>query len=306
MQNRAPDPLMTWMLCGLAILITVANSTSLPTSGGLWSHIGHCTDSTPSDIWNGHYYVLVTSVFLHANFLQGLGITHLAFNIYWMFRMGSVLETTIGTLYYFLFWVGAAIVGSCAELAVTGGTAIGLSGVVYAIFGLMWAGRGRYPEWGEWASPANIQMFIGWGLLCYVLTAMHQMSVANWTHAGGLAFGYAVGLLFFVRRQRWIGASVLSVLLAVSVLSVTFMPWSADWTFWKGNKAFEAGNYPRAVYWYNKCIENGFDKDTAWGNIASAWHNKGIIDSQNQHIKDAAADFELESQANNHTTQPPL
>jgi len=305
MQNRAPDPLMTWMLCGLAVLITVANTTSSPTGSDLWSHIGHCTDSSAGDIWNGRYYYLVTSVFLHANFLQGVGITHLAFNVYWLFRMGSVLESTIGTLYYFLFWVAAAVVSSCAELAVTGDTGIGLSGVVYAIFGLLWAGRGRYPEWGELASPANIQLFIGWGILCFVLTALHLMNVGNWAHTGGLVFGYGVGLAFFVRRQRWIGVASVAVLVAMSIFSVTFMPWSPDWTFWKGNKAFDVENYPRAVYWYNKSLKNGFDQETAWDNIAAAWHNKGINDSEKQDIKDATVDFDLEKQAETHTTQPP-
>ena len=305
MQNRAPDPLLTWMLCGLAVLITVANTTSSPSATDLWSHIGHCTDATPSDIWNGHYYFLISSVFLHSNFMQGLGVTHLIFDVYWMFRMGSVLESTIGTLYYFLFFLAAAFVSSCAELLVTGSTGIGLSGVVYAVFGLLWAGRGRYPEWGEMASPANIRLFISWGILCFILTALHLLAVGNWAHTGGLAFGYGVGLAFFVPRHRWIGVASVVALVGLTVLSLTYMPWSADWTFWKGNKAFDADNYARAIYWYNKSLKDGVDPEPAWENIASSWHNQAIIDAQKQDLKKAAADLDLEKLAEAHITQAP-
>jgi len=303
MQNRVSEAHMTWMLCAVCILVTVANSTSSVSGTDLWSHIGHCTDATPEDIWNGHYYLLITSVFLHANFTQGFGIAHLAFNMIWLFRMGSVLEISIGTVYYFLFWVAAAAVSSCAELAVTGSTGIGASGVVYAIFGMLWAGRGRYPEWGQWANASNIRLFLGWGIFCLVMTDLHIMQVANWAHAGGLAFGYCVGAALLIPRQRWIAVGSLVALLTMSAFSLTYMPWSANWTFWKGNKEFTAQNYTQAVSWYKKSLKLGVDPSAAWENIGSAWNNKAILDSQKGDLNASTTDFQQEGLANGHIGQ---
>ena len=99
---------------------------------------------------------------------------------------------------------------------------IGMSGVVYAMFGLMWAGRGMYPAWGAVATQYNLRLFIGWGLFCLVATyipALH-FAVANGAHGGGFLLGLSLGFLFFAPRRRWIWAVPLALLVAATIFAV--------------------------------------------------------------------------------------
>lgn len=296
MQERSPAPIMTWMLCGLCVLVTLANSTSSPGTGGLWSQIGHCTDSTAEYVWDGHYTTLVTSIFLHANVLQGIGITHLIFNLFWLNKMGSMLERTLDTFYYFLFWVAAAAVGSCSELALSSSIGIGASGVVYAMFGLLWAGRNHHADWRELANPDNLRLFIGWGLFCVVMTMVGWLQVANGAHAGGLLFGCCIGVLVFVPRQRLAAVIVLCAHVTLCMFALTYMPWSAQWTWWKADREFDSHQYAKAIDWYQRSLKRGSSPNDMWENIAKSWYNLGadaaqrgdyagaVYDEQHAHI----------------------
>ena len=91
-------------------------------------------------IWAGGYWALVTSTFVHFE------LWHVAFNIYWIWMLGTRLERAIGTLPFLAFFLASASISSSFQLAVSGTTGIGASGVVYAIFGFMWVTRERYPR----------------------------------------------------------------------------------------------------------------------------------------------------------------
>ena len=274
-----PEP-TTALLCLICILVTLAHSTTRAGDPGLWAHIGHFTDVDSAAIWSGHYSPLFTNIFLHADITRGFGITHIIFDVYGLYLIGSMIEKTIGPVWYILFVVVSAIVGSCAELAWSGTVGIGASGVVYALFGLLWAGRYRYPEWQTIANPSNMQWMIGWGVYCIFTTYTGYMHIANGAHFGGLAFGLCVGLLCFSRTRRWLWTVPLAGILAICALSLTYMPWSAYWLWWKGERAFKAEDYVRAADYYERSVRHGGDADDGWHNVAAAWHNKAIDDQE--------------------------
>ncbi|MBV9849750.1 MAG: rhomboid family intramembrane serine protease [Armatimonadetes bacterium] len=219
-------PLLTWLLCAASVVTTgLFWLAQQPGHTIAYSSLGPVA---APDIWGGQYWGLVTGVFLHG------GLLHLLFNMIWLYQLGGMLERSLNTLTYLVFVVAAAAIGSGCELAFDGTTGIGMSGVVYAIFGLMWAGRGRYPQWGAYATNDNLRLFLGWGIFCFVATYFGWMSIANWAHAGGLLFGLSVGWLFLsARPHRWLWAIPLAGLIALTVLSVTWMPWSPSWKLWK-------------------------------------------------------------------------
>src|SRR4030095_7262999 len=110
------------------------------------------------------YWSLITSAFVHFEIL------HLAFNIYWLWHLGTLLEGRIGSLRWVVLFIASAIVSSGWELAAAGTTGIGMSGVVYAIFGFMWMTSEQYPEFKKILTPKTSLIFFVWLVLCFVLT----------------------------------------------------------------------------------------------------------------------------------------
>jgi membrane associated rhomboid family serine protease len=82
-------------------------------------------------IRRGEIWRLITGIFPHA------GILHLAFNIYWLWVFGTLVEQVYGHLrtaaLIALFALGS---GSLEFAFALGG--VGLSGVGYGFFGLLW------------------------------------------------------------------------------------------------------------------------------------------------------------------------
>ncbi|MHC4860976.1 MAG: rhomboid family intramembrane serine protease, partial [Planctomycetota bacterium] len=55
-----------------------------------WETLSRCGYLPAWDIWDGGWWALLTSAFVH------IEIWHLAFNVYWLWVLGSRLERTIG------------------------------------------------------------------------------------------------------------------------------------------------------------------------------------------------------------------
>lgn len=222
-------PWLTWLACVLSVTLTVA----------WWLNdrpaIGWGTLPAPF-IWSGRWGALVTTVFLHG------GVLHLLFNLLWLLRLGSTVEQTFGHLEFAVFCLAAAFVSSGAELAVFGNVGVGMSGVVYALFGLVWGARRTLPAFTAVATDDNVRLMIGWMVLCFVMTELNLMNIANAAHAGGLLFGFAAARLLIERpapvRHRVLAATVVASLITLTVFSVTWMPWSAEWRSW--NEARQA------------------------------------------------------------------
>ena len=189
-------------------------------------------------IWSGRYGALVTTVFLHANLMQNP--FHLLFNLLWLARLGSTVEQTLGHLEWSIFCLAAAFIASGAELAIFGNVGIGMSGVVYALFGLAWGARRTVPAFSLVANDETVRFMLGWMALTFVLTQLRMWNIANGAHAGGLLFGLAVAWLFIERplplSRRIIAGVVLVALVALAVLSVTWLPWFPEWRSWHASR----------------------------------------------------------------------
>lgn len=258
-------PWMTWQAIGASVLLTLAMWSSHPGGEGLIEDVGRAGRTGVQAVWDGAIGSLFTSTFYHGSVL------HLAFNMMWLLSLGRILEETIHPALWALFFVASAVLASAAELAGSSSHAIGASGVVYAMFGLAWAGRRAYPEFRMIATPGNMRMMLGWGVLCWIATHFGLMAIANFAHAGGLAFGLAVGWLLSERgARRAIGGAGLVALVAVCVCAVLWMPWSAAWTLWKGEHELKARRPAAAIGWLRRSIAQGGRPDRAWVAIRRA------------------------------------
>ncbi len=278
----AQVPILTYLLVALSVVITGASMLGGSQPGSLLYAVGNFGYVGPEQVWNGHVWGLVTTVFIHG------GVMHLLFNMLWMVQLGRILERTLPPLTYLTFLVAAAAVGSATELLVSGTTGIGMSGVIYAMFGLMWAGRGYDAAWRAVATRDNLRVFILWGLFCVAATYLHFLSIANGAHGGGFLFGLCIGSLFYSPRRRYLWAAPLALLLMSCVLACTWQPWSGDWTFWKGNREFDRKHYAQAIGWYQSSLKHGSNPHDTWYNISLAWHNIAADDASHKDLTGTA------------------
>jgi membrane associated rhomboid family serine protease len=175
------------------------------------------------EIWTGAYWGLVTPTFVHVDFW------HILFNMWWAKDLGRILELTLGRLRYLVFIIAAAIIACGAQLAFSGMTGIGYSGVLYAMFGYMWVTRHVEPRYQKILTKQNIQWLLGWLVLCIALTVAKVWQVGNGAHLAGLAFGCLVGSAFTLRIHVKASVFGLTVLGAVALISAVYMPWSPYW-----------------------------------------------------------------------------
>src|SRR5437868_4552242 len=144
--------IITWTVAALCVLFTALYHMGRYIAGTPLEMVPRYLVLPPPAIWSGNWSTLFTGVFVHAT--AGNGIPwHLIFNMLYFVLLGRILEATLTPVRWLLFFVVSAIVSSGVELAFSSQTAIGASGVVYAMFGLMWAGRYEHPIWAAVATP---------------------------------------------------------------------------------------------------------------------------------------------------------
>jgi len=235
------------------------------------------------EIWNGAFWSLVTSAFVH------LGFWHLLFNLYWIWLFGSAIERNIGSGRYLVFYLVAAFVSSAFQLALSDATGIGASGVVYAFFGFMWVSRSEYPQFREVLSQrmwgiSVIHLFLFWLLLCFPLTYFGILPVGNAAHVSGLVFGGVIAAHFVLRKVPVATFPVAAGMIVLPLVSLVWCPWSVEWLSHRAYTAQMRGETNEALEFYNRVLER--DPDNAW-----AYHNRGTVYEKIGRPKKANADW---------------
>lgn len=230
-QTRGGFSYLTALTCVLCIALTAAYHLT-GRDGPRWGNF-------PAEvIWGGRYGALVTTTFLHGD------IVHLLFNVLMLQRFGDAVERAFGHLEWAAFAIAAAFVASGVELAVFGQTGIGMSGVVYALIGLCWGARRAVPAFQQVASTDTLRFALGWIVITFVLTELGYLHVANGAHVGGLAFGLALAGLFVDKNlpaaRRALAGFTLGAVVLLAVLSLTYLPWNAEWRAWKATRPADA------------------------------------------------------------------
>lgn len=272
-------PLLTYLLCGICVVVMLAYYLSGNTPGTFLYNLGYLGRGSGIDIWKGSYYYLVTSFFSHNDYM------HLLFNMLWLLQLGTVLELTLKPWQYALFMLSATVISSGAELAFVGDTGVGASGVVYAMFGLLWMGRGQIAAWRAVATRNNLNVFVVWGVLCVFLTYTHILNIGNAAHGAGFLYGLCIGGLFFAPRRQPLLAIPLVGLTVVCALAVFWAPWLSRWDFLQGWKELDRHRYQQAIPWFQRSISNGVDSANAgiaWNNIGFAW-SRLALEAQERH-----------------------
>jgi membrane associated rhomboid family serine protease len=138
-------------------------------------------------IRRGELWRLLTSILPHA------GVLHFVFNIYWLWIFGTLIEETFGHLKTAVLILLFAVGSSAWEFGLGIG-GVGLSGVGYGLFGLIWM-LSRYDKrFQDAIDRRTVQLFIGWFFFCIIATVTNIMPVANVAHGTGAILGILTGL----------------------------------------------------------------------------------------------------------------
>lgn len=173
-----------------------------------------------STIWSGSLWQPFTTSLLHGNLIHAL------FNVSWLLVFGQVLEPRFGSFRYLGLLVLLSYTSMLPEFVIQNYNTpvdaqvgcVGLSGIMYGLFGVLWIGRRWQPEFHAVCDRQTVQLLLGWLVLCVVLTYADVMPVANIAHVAGLLFGVLYGLATFSPRYR-IGWVVLASVATFLVLS---------------------------------------------------------------------------------------
>jgi len=169
------------------------------------------------DIWQGAWWRLATSMFLHA------GVLHLGVNMWALKNLGEALEDMYGTPTFLVLYIGAGWTGSLASLMFTG-MSVGASGAIFGLAGAWLAIALRRRAYFK-AFGSQVLMVIGINLAI----GLSMSGIDNYAHLGGLLGGFLLGCALpnslpeFKAGWRWPAALLLLVLFgALTPLAVHF------------------------------------------------------------------------------------
>ena len=234
----------------------------------------------------GEPWRLLTSILPH------IDIIHILFNLYWLWALGSLIEEVWGPFRTLCIFLALAIGSSAAEFAVGVG-GVGLSGVVYGLFGMLWVLTHNHRRFYLVIDRQTTQLFVGWFFLCIVLTWSGTLNVGNVAHGSGAVLGFLLGKAIshrsIERRQLFATTLAAATLLAVAGATVARpyinrSPEAAEEVADFGYEAIENRDYKLAASAYERAVLMNAHE-------ANWWHNLGAARQHLNRLEEALSAF---------------
>jgi membrane associated rhomboid family serine protease len=250
-------PILTAMCCVMSIILFIGiNSEGKIDNWEIYKKWGA---PSATDIYNGSYWGLISSNFLH------IAILHIGFNLYWFWIFGKKIEFESDKNYYGLLIFTSALASSIAQLGFSDSTGIGLSGIVYSLFGFILIKSKTTEKYKSYLPKKTIILFILWLPLCIVLTYTKVWRVGNAAHLGGLLWGMTCAYIskFNTRKQWAIGLSLFFILAS----SIFWNPYSTSWLSHQAYELHKNKKLDEAMLVYKKILERSPDNEWAKANL---------------------------------------
>ncbi len=209
-------PQLTFALIAINVVAYLASASGGSGFGGASGSVLAKGDIYAFVVADGEWWRIITAGFLHANVL------HIAFNMYLLYVLGTMLEPAIGKLRFGLIYVVSLIGGSFGCLLLEpNNAAVGASGAVFGLMGaaiLALRSRGIDP----WQSGLGVTLLLNLAITFVI----PNISIGG--HLGGLAAGGIVGYLMFELGERgrlnanaiYAASAALGIALAVGAVLV--------------------------------------------------------------------------------------
>lgn len=247
-------------------------------------------------IRRGELWRLVTSIFPHA------GILHLALNVYWLWVFGTLVEEVFGDFKTAALIPLFAIGSGAWEFALASG-GVGLSGVGYGLFGMIWMLSRSDERFKDAIDARTVQLFVGWFFFCIFATVTKIMPVANIAHGAGAVIGILAGLAITRPENRGLFAAALSVVLFLGL-------WGATLGRPRVNLSRNTG-YEEAKWGYDALVAHKNDEAVRWFRDAVTyqpkmhlfWYDLGYAYQQSGNLREAFTDYRKAAELGNANAQ---
>ena len=182
----------TQVLIGINLIVFIAETAAgAPLGGGGGGQVfNKGALFGPLIVHQHEYWRILTSGFLHD------GILHIAFNMFFLYVMGTILEPAIGRLNFVAVYLASLLAGAFGALlfqpnAVT----VGASGACFGVLGaLIVVARARgIPIW---------QSGLGITLLINIVFSLSVHGISIGGHLGGVVGGLITGALIVELAER--------------------------------------------------------------------------------------------------------
>ena len=291
--RKPPDPITFYrypVVAGTAILAAAV-------SVAWWMKVDVSLLFETDAVRKGQIWRLLTSALPHVN------VMHLAFNLYWLWVFGTLFEETLGHLRTLVVILIIALGSGAADYAVAEG-GVGLSGVVYGLWGAALL-LSRLNDRFRGAVDAQTHLlFIVWFFLCIVMTVNKVMPVANVAHGVGALLG-AIMAPALAKRRPVLGWSAAIGLVLVFVVGATvarpYINFTREGAATEARLGYEdlvAGDNFRALTHLRHATRMNPDYSGAWYNLGlvlqrlgrnddapEAFHRAYLLDPGDEEIK---------------------
>jgi len=204
MRDMAKVPRVTYTLIALNVIAFLTEQGQLSLFGSnIHGKVINEGVLYRGGIVEGQYWRLVSSAFLHENFI------HIGFNMYLLYLLGMMLEPAIGSVRFFAIYFTALLAGAFGALFATASPSLGASG---AIFGLMGAAvvelRSR--------RVSVMESGIGGLIVINLILSFSLSNISVGDHIGGLIGGAVAALAIRTADTRKVPALGLIACLLLS------------------------------------------------------------------------------------------
>lgn len=226
------------------------------------------------------------------------GPLHLIFNVCWLWAFGTLVEKRFGHVAALGICLLLAVGSVAAELALFR-CGLGLSGVVYGLFGLLWVLSRTDPRLEDAVDEKVVELMIGWFILCVVLKVADVWNIALVSHAAGCILGALLGwtiradkLSYRLGRSTILVATFLLCLAGATVArqKVNLVEdWVGSNSAEDGRIAWEHGNTEEAIRRYQDAVRANPNVYPWWLSLGAAYEQAGRKDEARDARNRAAA-----------------
>lgn len=197
---------------------------------------------TAIEIFGGKYWGIVTNSFVHFQF------AHLLVNLIATLFIASYVERRIGFWKLFIFGLLASFISSAFQVSFSNDAGIGLSGVNYALFGLIFGKTFIDQRFKIVTKNLALIVMILFIPFCEIMNHYSKWNVASIALASGFIFGFFTAGIS--SKYKIASSNILLSMLLFSILSLFYSPWSAEWNCSKAIKFHEEMKLDEAKKYY--------------------------------------------------------
>jgi membrane associated rhomboid family serine protease len=234
------------------------------------------------ELWSGEIWRPFSSCLFHGS------IVHLVFNVMCFWVFGAVFEEIWGsgrTLSVMLF---LAFVSSVAQYAFDM-PGIGLSGILYGLFGLLWVLSRKDRRFFGTLDRQTVRVLVGWFFLCIVASHVDESwRIGNTAHGSGAIMGAMLGYAIVEKNKArkiaysaLLAATTLGIIAAGSSVGRKYVNFSKEfkqqrqWQAYQlqleGWKAYYGRKYEEAADLYSKALAIDDSHAECWYNLGNCY-----------------------------------